>query len=74
MLNKKRDQFGRFIKDEVSLTNDFKGLEINQDRPVKYANVVRTYAITIGVMALILAVLALAHYLGWIEFPKNGGL
>lgn len=71
---RKRNHQGRFIKDEVSLTNDFKGLEINQDKPVKYANVVKTYAITVGVMALILAALALGHYMGWIEVSNNGGL
>lgn len=60
----------QFIKDEVSLTNDFKGLEINQDRPAKSF----PYVQSVIAMIIVFGLIALAHYLGWIEFPKNGGL
>lgn len=74
-MQKQRNSKGQFvprqsfIKDEVSLTNDFKGLEINQYKPIKPF----PYLQSVIAMIIVFGLIALAHYLGWIEFPKEGG-
>lgn len=60
---RKRNQQGQFIKDEVSLTNDFKGLEINQDKPVKRF----PYLQSVVAMIIVFGLILLAHHFGWIE-------
>jgi hypothetical protein len=59
------------MKKPTFLDNQFKGLQVEETRPVKYANVVRTYVISIAIMGLILAGLAIAHKYGLIECSKT---
>lgn len=53
-----------FIQDRVSLSNDFKGLEIHQDKPTKPVNVV----LIVAIMSAIALVTVLV-----IELAKTGG-